>query len=120
MLGDEKIAHPVIRAVVGEKGTQQRLFGFYVGGGKALGYTQKGGLIIHLGVIRALGTKRPGDGCGYRGERLIGRMFFFEKENQKTFATGTRVLARSDQAANANRRKLFASFSRKRRPSFLT
>jgi hypothetical protein len=47
-------------------------------------------------------------------------MFFFEKENQKTFATGTRVLARSDQAANANRRKLFASFSRKRRPSFLT
>jgi hypothetical protein len=47
---------------------------------------------------------------------VIGKQFFFEKKNQKTFATWFALPER--RAINV--KKFFASFFQKRRPSFLT
>ncbi len=51
----------------------------------------------------------------WNGLRRLRKQFFFEKKNQKAFVP-CRVLA---ERAAPNGQKLFASFSRKRRPFFL-
>jgi hypothetical protein len=55
-----------------------------------------------------------------RGERK-GRMFFFEKKNQKTFSNGGRSLApAAGSDSGRNLQKFFGSFFQKRTTSFLS
>jgi hypothetical protein len=56
---------------------------------------------------------------GVRGEKR--KLFFFEKKNQKTFATGGRSLVQAPGSDSGRTgKKFFGSFFQKRTPSFLT
>ena len=50
MVRRQELCHPVIRAVVGEKGAEQRLLRLNVGGGQPLGQAEQGGVdAVHVG-----------------------------------------------------------------------
>jgi hypothetical protein len=63
-----------------------------------------------------LGAKRVTSGMGNVGER---KMFFFEKKNQKTFATFGRSRTQAPESdSERQEQKFFGSFFQKRTTSF--